>query len=220
MTRRLVLVAILSIPLCGCYGLWDTNQTLIQFVSGAKLEVAKAPTYAEDRGGARRRKVIVKTKAEAEAEKLAKKGEKGEDSDVAILKATQERIDNKAKAPAEPKPEDKPAEKSTEKPAETTQAAAKPQFPEQKAPPAVPRPAVKIDASADAPAGSAKPMIPLPSPAKSIPQNPTPAEKSLQAKAAKRDRKTTPAKPADVKPANAKPAEPMQSTSADAPKPS
>ncbi len=195
----------LSLPLCGCYGLWDTNQTLIQFVTGAKLEVAKKPTYAEERDGARRRKVIVKTKAEVEAEKAKKGGdgkpaEKGDDSDVAILKKAQERVDNKDKPPAEPKPaEPKPAESKPPENKQTlptppddakpddTQVVAKPQYPEQKAPPAVPRPAVKVDASADA-AGT-KPMIPLPSPAKSIPQNATPAEKSWQAKTAKRDRK-------------------------------
>lgn len=250
MTRRLVLMAILSIPLCGCYGLWDTNQTLIQFVTGTKIEVVKAPTYAEDRDTPRRRKVIVKTKAEAEAEKKAgKKGEKGDD-EIAMLKAAQERSDRKGDAPAEPKPAeqkpadkpvDKPAEKAPEKPAEkpaeqtlsvdkkqaeSTSAPAKPHYPEQKAPPAVPRPAVKIDASADAPAGAAKPMIPLPSPAKSIPQGATPAERSWQAKTAKRDKKAAQqqeqkqGKPAEAKPADTKPAEPAQSTTADAPKPS
>lgn len=218
----------LSLPLCGCYGLWDTNQTLIQFVTGAKLEVAKKPTYAEERDGARRRKVIVKTKAEVEAEKGKKGGadaKPGDDSDVAILKKAQERVDNKDKAPAEPKPaEPKPAETKPTLPAppadakpEDTQVVAKPQYPEQKAPPAVPRPAVKVDASADA-AGT-KPMIPLPSPAKSIPQNATPAEKSWQAKTAKRDRKAPQQqeRKADA-PAESRPAEPAQA--GDAPKPS
>ncbi|PWC52970.1 hypothetical protein [Azospirillum sp. TSO22-1] len=224
MSRRLVLAAMLSLPLCGCYGLWDTNQTLIQFVTGAKLEVAKKPTYAEERDGARRRKVIVKTKAEAEAEKGKKGGDgkPGEDSDVAILKKAQERVDNKDKAPTEPKPvESKPAESKPTPPAdakpEDTQVVAKPQYPEQKAPPAVPRPAVKVDASADA-AGT-KPMMPLPSPAKSIPQNATPAEKSWQAKTAKRDKKAPQQqeRKADA-PAEGKPAEPAQA--GDAPKPS
>lgn len=246
MFRRLVLAAMLSLPLGGCYGLWDTNQTLIQFVTGAKLEVAKKPTYAEERDGARRRKVIVKTKAEVEAEKAKKGGgEKAEDSDVALLQKAQERADKKDKAPADAKPAetapektpDKTPEKSEEaKPAETkptlptppadakpadtqvaAQVAAKPQFPEQKAPPAIPRPAVKVDASADA-AGT-KPMIPLPSPAKSIPQNATPAEKSWQAKMAKRDKKAQQQQERKAdKPADSKPTEPAQGAAADAPK--
>jgi len=237
MSRRLVLAALLSLPLGGCYGLWDTNQTLIQFVTGAKLEVAKASTYSEERDGPRRRKVVVKTKAEVEAAQKAKTGGKADGAEVA---QKPEPGDGKAK-PAD-KPAEKPAEKVAEKPAEkaadkpaekppatlpekpadakpadATQVAAKPQFPEQKAPPAVPRPAVKVDASADA-AGS-KPMIPLPSPAKSIPQNATPAEKSWQAKMAKRDKKAPQQQERKAdKPADAKPAEPAPSAAVDAPK--
>ena len=209
MTRRVLLAALLSIPLGGCYGLWDTNQSLIQFVSGAKLETAKATTYAEERDGPRRRKVTVRPKTEAELQEQDKKLQERQETAAKPAQPNAKGAKGAAKQP-------EPTLSADKKPADGTEVAAKPQFPEQKAPPAVPRPAVKIDASADA--SATKPMIPLPSPAKSIPQNATPAEKSWAAKTGKRDKKALQQQEKADTPAEAKPAEPAQTSGADVPK--
>ena len=170
MTHRLLLVALLTVPLGGCYGLWDTNQTLIEFVTGSRVVVTKAQDQ-KDEAEPKRKRIVIRYKTEEE-----------------LAQASQEK--DKEKEKEKGKTEAKPA------PADQQIASAPPREPEVETPPkAVPRPSVKVDASADAPAGNRKPMIELPSPAKSTPAAPTAAERSWQAKMAKRDKKP-PAPPA------------------------
>lgn len=170
MTPRLVVLVLVTLPLGGC--LWDSNQTLLEFVTGQKLVLVKTPPPAPPP----KQETAAKPEAPAPAPEETKSETAAKPAQPREKAPEQASITAKAASPAAP--------------GNVLVADRPPQPPAVERPPrAVPRPAVKVDASADVPAGDRKPMMKLPLPSQTMPRGQTPAEKSWQEKMAKRDRK-------------------------------